>query len=143
MFGKIGVFDCRICQLPNKDAVVDYFRWRNEDAHRNALNAHCYWMLRKEKFNKSEAAKYIKNKTVAEKNELLFSHGINFNNLPNWQKRGIGLYWTKETKTGYNPKSNRSTKVDRNIIQINYELPMRDEYSNFILEMLGKSCKRE
>ena len=42
LLGDIGAFDCRICQLPNKSLVVDYFRWRNEDAHRNALNAHCY-----------------------------------------------------------------------------------------------------
>ena len=46
----LAAFDCRICQLPNKNTVVDYFRWRNEDAHRNALNAHCYWMLRKENY---------------------------------------------------------------------------------------------
>jgi tRNA(His) 5'-end guanylyltransferase len=100
-------------------------------------------MLRKEKLSQSEAAKYIKNKSVAEKIELLFSHGINFNNLLNWQKRGIGLYWTKETKVGYNSKSNSSTKADRNIIQIDYELPMRDEYSNFIFKMLKNDIVKE
>jgi tRNA(His) guanylyltransferase len=44
----LACFDCRISELPNVDLVVDYFRWRNEDARRNALNAHCYWLLRKE-----------------------------------------------------------------------------------------------
>src|SRR5262245_45338477 len=48
LLGAIGVFDCRISQLPTAELVVDYFRWRNEDAHRNALNAHCYWCLRKQ-----------------------------------------------------------------------------------------------
>ena len=43
----IACFDCRISQLPNIELVIDYFRWRNEDAHRNALNSHCYWILRK------------------------------------------------------------------------------------------------
>ena len=42
LLGKVGVFDCRICQLPQQRHVIDYFRWRNEDAMRNALNAHCY-----------------------------------------------------------------------------------------------------
>lgn len=32
LLGDIGAFDCRISQLPNKALVVDYFRWRNEDA---------------------------------------------------------------------------------------------------------------
>ena len=45
--GAMACFDCRICQLPTGRQVVDYFRWRNEDANRNALNAHCYWLLRK------------------------------------------------------------------------------------------------
>ena len=26
LFNDIGVFDCRICQLPNRKTVVDYFR---------------------------------------------------------------------------------------------------------------------
>jgi tRNA(His) 5'-end guanylyltransferase len=34
LLGAIAVFDCRISQLPSVDLVVDYFRWRNEDAHR-------------------------------------------------------------------------------------------------------------
>jgi tRNA(His) 5'-end guanylyltransferase len=136
LFNSIGVFDCRICQLPNEKTVIDYFRWRSEDAHRNALNAHCYWMFRKENYNKIDATKFIEHKTVAEKNELLFTHGVNFNDLPNWQKRGIGLYWSKEEKTAYNPKDNVEVKVERNVLIVDYDLPMRDEYSVFIGKLL-------
>src|SRR6266542_2153286 len=39
LLGAVAAFDCRICELPNAELVRDYFRWRNEDAHRNALNA--------------------------------------------------------------------------------------------------------
>ena len=46
--GLVASFDCRISQLPSESDVVDYFRWRNEDAHRNALNGHSYWLLRKQ-----------------------------------------------------------------------------------------------
>ncbi|MCL2184782.1 MAG: hypothetical protein FWB86_02865 [Treponema sp.] len=136
LFGNIGVFDCRICQLPNKKTVIDYFRWRNEDAYRNALNAHCYWMLRKNGIDKNEASKLIENKSVADKNELLFSNGINFNDLPNWQKRGIGLYWIKEEKAGFNPKDGVEVKVQRNVLKTDFDLPMKDEYSGFIQKML-------
>lgn len=41
LLGDIAAFDCRISQLPQIGDVVDYFRWRSEDAHRNALNGHC------------------------------------------------------------------------------------------------------
>ena len=45
--GHMAVFDCRMVPIPSLERVQDYFLWRQEDAHRNALNAHCYWMLRK------------------------------------------------------------------------------------------------
>ncbi len=48
LLGAHAAFDCRISQLPNAALVGDYFRWRNEDAHRNALNSWCYWTLRKD-----------------------------------------------------------------------------------------------
>ena len=136
LFNDIGVFDCRICQLPNIKTVIDYFRWRNEDAHRNALNAYCYWMLRKQGKDKKEATNFIDGKSVHEKNELLFSHRINFNNLPNWQKRGIGIYWEKISKIGYNPKDKAEVTMERNVLKIDHDLPMRDEYSNFIEKLV-------
>jgi tRNA(His) guanylyltransferase len=70
------------------------------------------------------------------KNEILFSNGINFNDLPNWQKRGIGLYWIQEERTGYNPKEKVEVKVMRNIIKIDYELPMKDDYIAFIASII-------
>jgi tRNA(His) 5'-end guanylyltransferase len=136
LFNEMGVFDCRICQLPNENIVVDYFRWRNEDAHRNALNSICYWMLRKMGYNEKKATNYLERKSAAEKNELLFTRGINFNDIPNWQKRGVGLFWGKEEKTGYNPIEKVEVNVGRNKIRIDYDLPMKDEYSEFILKIL-------
>lgn len=103
----IGVFDCRISQLPTKDLVVDYFRWRHEDAFKNALGAHCYWLLRGKGQSVQQATNYLHGRTVAEKNELLFQHGINFNALPNWQKRGVGLYWESFEREGFNPIKNK------------------------------------
>ena len=47
LLGSLACFDARISELPNVELAADYFRWRNEDAHRNALNSHCYWLLRK------------------------------------------------------------------------------------------------
>lgn len=48
LLGAHAAFDCRLSGLPTIETVVDYFRWRNEDAHRNALNGYCYWTLRRE-----------------------------------------------------------------------------------------------
>jgi tRNA(His) guanylyltransferase len=132
LLGDIATFDCRICQLPSFNLVVDYFRWRNEDAHRNSLNAHCYWMLRQRGENARAATKQIAKITVADKNELLFQGGINFNELPNWQKRGVGLYWEEYQKEGLNPLSGESIETTRSRLKVDMELPMRESYSQFI-----------
>lgn len=132
LLGGIGCFDSRISELPNKDLVVDYFRWRNEDAHRNALNSHCYWMLRKKGQNANAATKFLSGMTIADKNELLFQNGINFNDVPNWQKRGIGFYWEEYEKPSFNPHSSEETTCVRKRIKVDYDLPMKDEYTKFI-----------
>lgn len=122
LYGDLGVFDCRISELPSKEKVIDYFRWRNEDACRNALNAWCYWTLRKEGQNQKEATKAIEGVSVADKNELLFQRGINFNDLPLWQKRGIGFYWETFDREG----------AERRRLKIDMELPQGDAYGEYI-----------
>lgn len=136
--GDVGVFDCRISELPNKKLVEDYFRWRNEDAHRNALNAHCYWCLRQNNFTIKDAAAKIERMNIAAKNELLFQYGINFNNIPTWQKRGIGIYWNNVKKVGFDPKKNEQVSGDRRVLHTDFELPMREEYNSFIGNILEK-----
>lgn len=136
LLGDVAAFDCRISQLPNKSDVIDYFRWRNEDASRNGLNAHCYWALRKNGVSATDATEQIKGKSTAEKNELLFSMGVNFNDIPRWQKRGTGFYFEEYEKEGFNPQTGKSVTTKRNRIKIDMELPMKDEYSDFVRNII-------
>ncbi|MBW4669138.1 MAG: guanylyltransferase [Cyanomargarita calcarea GSE-NOS-MK-12-04C] len=138
LLGDMACFDSRISQLPNVTEVVNYFRWRNQDAHRNSLNAHCYWCLRRDGKNATQATSLMKGLSVADKNELLFQQGINFNDLPNWQKRGVGLYWEEYEKMGYNPKINENVSTQRRRIRRDFDLPMKDEYSQFMKELLNR-----
>ncbi len=89
--------------------MIDYFRWRNEDAHRNALSAHCYRLLRKTGEMPGAASDALLRLSTANKNELLFQHGVNFNDLPAWQKRGVGLYWEDYEKERHNPVTGERT----------------------------------
>lgn len=130
--GRVATFDCRIVPLPNIEKVRDYFLWRQEDAHRNSLNSHCYWMLRKEGKSVQEATTMLEGQSVAYKNELLFSRGINFDKLPAWQKRGIGFWREQFEKEGFNPLTNEKEVAIRNRIRVEYELPLGAEYGNLI-----------
>lgn len=134
--GDAGCFDCRISELPTAALVVDYFRWRNEDAHRNALNAHCYWELREEGRGPGEAAAFLDNKSVAQKNEFLFQRGVNFNNVPGWQKRGVGVHWESYTRSGFDPVRREETSCVRRRLKIEYDLPKKDEYSLWVERLL-------
>lgn len=138
--GALAAFDCRICELPNEGLVRDYFRWRNEDAVRNALNGHCYWALRRAGADADGAGKRLIGMSVADKNELLFQHGMNFNHdVPAWQKRGIGLYWETYDKPALNPKTGASVTTTRRRVKRDFELPMRDAYGAFVQQFIDEA----
>lgn len=130
--GEAGHFDSRIWIGGSDATVVDYFRWRQGDATRCALNGWAYWTLRKTGLNATQATAALKRTTKAEKNELLFQHGINFNDLPCWQRRGTGVHWETYEKQGLNPVTGQTVTTTRRRLKIDDQLPMRDDYSAYI-----------
>jgi tRNA(His) guanylyltransferase len=130
--GALGVFDCRLIPIPNEDLVIDYFRWRSEDANRNALNAYCYWKLRDKGFTVAEATNALTGKSIAEKNELLFQSGINYNDLPQWQKRGVGFYYEQVSRSASNQRNGEAVTVNRKFLKTDTELPMNESYDRFL-----------
>ena len=134
--GQQAIFDCRMVPLPTLERAQDYFLWRQEDAHRNSLNSHCYWLLRNHGKSVAEATEMLSGKSVAFKNELLFQNGINYDKLPSWQKRGIGVYWKTVEKQGFNPVSGQAETAVRRSLFVDETLPLREEYSAFISRLL-------
>lgn len=134
--GRPAVFDCRISPLPDLETVQDYFLWRQEDARRNALNAHCYWLLRKQGVCAAEAAKTLAGRDIDFKRELLLSGGTDYDALPAWQSRGAGVYWQFSEKTGFNPVSGQQETSLRRELTVDTELPERTVYAEFIAALL-------
>ena len=130
--GRAAIFDNRLVPLPTVNDVVDYFRWRQEDAHRNSLNSYCYWTLRKEGVSAGDVQKMMSGISNNEKNEILFARGINYDDLPLWQKRGVGMYFRDEQKQGYNPVTRKTTSYTRRSLHLEKELPIGSEYSALI-----------
>jgi tRNA(His) 5'-end guanylyltransferase len=134
--GKAAAFDCRISQLASPDLVVDYFRWRQEDATRNALNARVYWMLREAK-DAEAATKTLEGLSHAAKHERLFQEGgVNFNDLPAWERRGLGVRWAEVAVAGEDPRSGEATTSTRRRLVVDRELPMKADWEAYLRERL-------
>jgi len=76
---KMPVFDCRVWTVPTKEEACNVLIWRELDATKNAIT-----MASQEYYSDKELFK----KNGNEKQELLFQKGINFNDYPNFFKRG-------------------------------------------------------
>jgi len=131
-----AVFDCRVSCLPNRQLVVDYFRWRQADAERNSLNSWCYWKLRGQDHSAQAATNRLSGMSVAEKNELLHRRGINYNDLPCWQRRGCGVVWQPVIKKTINQHTKEEVHVVRRRLAVDSSLPRGDEYQQYLEKML-------
>lgn len=134
--GEPVEFDARLWVGARRADVVDYFRWRQADATRCALNGHCYWTLRNEGKSVKEATRALLGMSVSKKNELLFARGINFNEVPSWQRRGSGVYWDTVVKTGRNPKTGAEVTTNRRRLCVDGDLPMKETYGKFVTRFL-------
>jgi tRNA(His) 5'-end guanylyltransferase len=130
--GEPAVFDARVWMGAGAADVVDYLSWRQADAARCALNGWCYWTLRKEGSTARQADRRLEGTRVAAKNELLYARGVNFNELPAWQRRGVGLWWETYEKTGHDPRRGVDVIATRRRVHVERELPMKDEYRSLV-----------
>lgn len=137
-FGQVVCFDSRVWVGPSATHVVDYFRWRQADAARCCLNGHCYWALRKEGKDAKAATAELDGKTFSDKNELLFQRGTNFNDVPLWQKHGIGFYWKEVERSGFNPVTRQETKTLRRALFTDKELPRGPAYAELVASILAR-----
>lgn len=119
-------FDSRIISLANNDDVVKYFKWRQDESWRNCINGYGYWTLR-EDLSAKKATKKLKNLKSSDIHQILFERGINLNDLPIYQKRGIGIYKVKKSIKGLNLKTNREENSFRNLLFVDRELPIFDK----------------
>jgi tRNA(His) 5'-end guanylyltransferase len=72
-------FDCRVWQVPNEVEAANYFLWREQDATKNSISmaaSHYY------------SHKELQGVPSGVRQELLFQKGVNWNDYPDFFKRG-------------------------------------------------------
>jgi len=138
--GLSGCFDCRVVPLPTLEAVEDYFTWRRNDAYRNALDTHCYWMLRGEGMSSGQATSRLKGQPTWAKRDLLASHGIDVRGLPPWQTAGVGVSWGTYEKQGLNPVTGTTETAQRKHLLVDDVLPMGYDYIRWVTGFLPSAA---
>ena len=66
---------------------------------------------------------------------------FHYNDLPSWQKRGIGLFYLNEQRQGFNPVTKETTLYTRRALHVETELPIGQEYSQFLYAILENMNK--
>ncbi len=80
--------------------------------------------------------------SVSDKNELLFRRGINFNEVPLWQRRGAGVSWENFEKQGMDPRTGEATMAQRRRAHVDAELPIGEAYSAFLRQIVAVDLER-
>jgi tRNA(His) guanylyltransferase len=86
-------FDGRCVLYPTAGNLRDYISWRQADCHINNLYNTTFWsLITRNGMSNTEAEARLQGTTAADKNELLFQNGINYNNEQAIYRKGTVLY---------------------------------------------------
>lgn len=133
-------FDSRMVVAVNDQDALDYFKWRLQDATRNCLNSYCHWTaIQKKGLSATRAATLFNGQSVEFKNEWLFRQGINFNDVPSWQKRGSSVCWELYARQGWNPKEQKAVEVSRWKAVAGHELPMGAAHAEWMARVIERA----
>ncbi|WP_028551084.1 tRNA(His) guanylyltransferase Thg1 family protein [Paenibacillus sp. UNC451MF] len=110
---ELATFDSRAWVLPH-DEVANYFLWRQQDATKNSIS-----MVAQAHFAHKEL-QGLDGKQLQDK--LFLERGINWNDLPVWQKRGVCI-----TKQHY-----FKGEVQRRKWDVDYDTPIFSQNRDYI-----------
>ena len=101
---EFATFDARAFVLPH-DEVTNYFWWRQRDATKNSVSA-----LAQSHFPHRD----LQNLSTSQlQDKLVLEQGVNWNDIPTWQKRGVCI--VKEVYMGNNDTERTRWTVDREV----------------------------
>ncbi|MEV3923280.1 tRNA(His) guanylyltransferase Thg1 family protein [Actinomadura coerulea] len=135
--GQPAVFDARVWMGASVDDVDGYMTWRRTNAAHCALNTLCYWTLRKEGLSARRASRELEGTSADERVGLLSARGIDFNDVPHWQRHGIALWWETYEKTGHDPIRDTYVTTTRRRIRVERDQSMTSTYRE-LLEVLQR-----
>lgn len=123
-----AMFDARVFNVP-KEEVANYFIWRQQDATRNSVQ-----MLGRHYFSHKEMHK----KNVSNIQDMLMeSHGVNWNDLDTWKKRGsCSVRGGFDESMAGTPDGIKMIKTPHDRVEIDKEIPIFTKDRAYIEDLL-------
>ena len=123
-------FDGRCILFPSDQNLRDYLSWRQADTHINHTLNCCFWVLvEKEGLSPADAQKKISGTNTGQKNEMMFQHGLNYNNEPEQYKKGTFIFWSKKPRNeGNSNNDNNSEPGKKSVLQTEFRDIIQDNF---------------
>jgi tRNA(His) guanylyltransferase len=119
----IGAFDCRVIPVGERN-VLRYLVWRQSECMRNHNNAWAQWvMTRKAGLGARDANERLEGMKVRQLIEVCKTYGVELNETPAWQQRGVLLYTERYGKRGYNPLTKKHVTAQRRRVLTDWKPP--------------------
>lgn len=124
-------FDARVFSLPNKTEAANAVLWRELDATKNAVSMAAHALY---------SAKALHGKNSAEKQEMLFEKGVNFNDYPPFFKRGTFVRRVTRERTMTEEERTRIPEAYRPAVDQTF---MRSSIERLDMPRFGSVSNRE
>jgi tRNA(His) 5'-end guanylyltransferase len=130
---NLAYFDSRVFVVPNEDEVFNHMVWRQQDASRNSISMAAHTIL---------GHKATMNKSGAEKQEMMFQKGVNWNDYDTIFKRGAIVYKERYMKEVDNPTDMDGNSeptvisVPRNRWAVAHETPIFTKNRDFLMNLI-------
>ena len=130
LIGQVATFDTHLYELPDADLALEYFRWRQEDAHFTAIDRYCTHVLKLSGADHTAVPRILDGLGPDEKVELLRQNACDFSAVPSWQRYGAGVR-LRPTEGEANGQTHARLLVDLN-------LPADDDYHSYLRRALSQ-----
>jgi tRNA(His) 5'-end guanylyltransferase len=132
LLGQPTCFDTRLYAISSPAAALGFFRWRQEEVAADTLDAYCELALVASGSDRAMARKIMARISTEAKVELLRDNGVQFLDLPGWQRRGVACY--RRLPGAAQPAGDGDPGAR---LMIDTRLPAGEEYVDYLRRVLG------
>lgn len=126
LLGEVATFEARLYEFPSHEVALDYFRWRQDEAHVLSIDRYCTHVLAQSGADAGAVPRILDGLGPDEKVELLRQNALDFSTVPTWQRHGAAVR--------IQPVGDNGHSTGRLIVDLN--LPADDAWADYLRQAL-------